>query len=383
MRKINPALLTLVNVFNASEEKINLIVYSSNLLWLENFLKSKGDIEITDKFQFISAIGIKAPVKVAIELEKFRNVKHITFSSHVTALIDKARSVVHVEEAEKLNLTGKGVTVAVIDTGVGEHFDLTFPRSKILHFENILTDDSTPCDDNGHGTFVCGLIAGNGLLSGGRLCGVAPGCNLVVVKALNEKGETSAINILKAMQWVHENRQKYNIKVCCMSFGAEPLGYGDPLVAGAEVLWRDGIVVVSAAGNSGPAEKTIKSPGTASRIVTVGALDYGENPSFETEYSVANFSSRGPGLYGFKPDCLAPGVKIKGLGSSAEKIYTEMSGTSMSAPIVAGLCALILEKRPNLKPDQVKMILLRSGKKYSNNRNDEGAGLVDAGRFNI
>ena len=383
MRKINPAILTLVNVFNAGEEKINLIIYSSQLDRLEAFLKSKEDIEITNKFPFISAIGIKAPVRVAIELERLRNVKHITFSSHVTALINQARKVVHIEEAEKLNLTGKGVTVAVIDTGASQHFDLTFPHSKILHFENILDENTAPCDDNGHGTFVCGLIAGNGLLSGGRLCGVAPGCNLVVVKALNEKGETSAINILKAMQWVHENRQKFNIRVCCMSFGAEPLGYGDPLVAGAEVLWRDGIVVVSAAGNSGPAEKTIKSPGTASRVITVGALDYGENSSEELGYSVASFSSRGPGIYGFKPDCLAPGVKIKGLSCSKENPYTEMSGTSMSAPIVAGLCALIIEKHPTIRPDQVKMILLKSGRKFSNNRNDEGAGLVDAAKFNI
>ncbi len=383
MRKINPAILALVNVFNASDEKINLIIYSSQLDRLEAFLRTKSDIEITSKFPFISAIGIKAPVKVAIELEKLRNVKHITFSSHVTALIDKARTVVHVEEAEKQHLTGKGVTVAVIDTGASQHFDLFFPNNKILHFEDILEQNEQVHDDNGHGTFVCGLIAGNGLLSGGKLCGVAPNCNLVVVKALNEKGETSALNILKAMQWVHENRQKYNIKVCCMSFGAEPLGYGDPLVSGAEVLWRDGIVVVSAAGNSGPAEKTIKSPGTASRIVTVGALDYGENLENVEGFSVATFSSRGPGLYGFKPDCLAPGVKIKGLSIDPASIYTEMSGTSMSAPIVAGLCALILEKRPSLKPDQVKMILLRSGKKFSYNRNDEGAGLVDAGKFNI
>ena len=180
------------------------------------------------------------------------------------------------------------------------------------------------------------------------------------------------------MQWIYENKDKFNIKVVCMSFGSQPLDVNDPLMLGAEALWNEGIVVVAAAGNSGPQKSSIKSPGISGKIITVGALDDGRNNESNNSknYKTASFSSRGPAYNFYKPDCLAPGVDII-CASNKDDFYTKMSGTSVSAPIVAGSVALLLEKNPNLTPNQVKSKIMRSCQKIEFDRNSEGLGLIN------
>ena len=120
---------------------------------------------------------------------------------------------------------------------------------------------------------------------------MAPKANIVMCKALDKNGETGALTILQAMQWIYDNADRYNIKIVCMSLGSQPLESGDPLMLGAEALWNNGLVVVSAAGNSGPAWSTIKSPGVSGKIITVGALDDGRSSGeiSPNNFSVANF----------------------------------------------------------------------------------------------
>src|SRR5574344_2777788 len=165
-------------------------------------------------------------------------------------------------------------------------------------------------------------------------------------KAVDNMGELSAINILEAMQWIFDNRKKYNIRVVCMSFGSQPLESGDPLMLGAEALWNSGVVVVAAAGNSGPEIRTIKSPGVSGKIITVGALNDGRDTGVidKKNFKVAKFSSRGPAYNFYKPDCVACGVDIICTTCKNDDFYTTMSGTSVSTPIIAGACALLLEK---------------------------------------
>ena len=160
-----------------------------------------------------------------------------------------------------------------------------------------------------------------------------------------------------------------------MSFGSEPIGYSDPIMRGAERLWNSGIVVVAAAGNSGPKNGTIKSaPGVSSKIITVGGFndnrigdDYKEN-----FFEIAQFSSRGPALNKIKPDLVAPSVDITSCG--LKNNYVTLSGTSVATLMISGVCALILEKYPNLKPDQIKRLLLQNCKPISHNFNQEGMG---------
>lgn len=372
MDKINKQLLSFVSSMEENEKEIELVVYCYDTNRAGDCLSKMKDVVLTQKFPFIHAVGVRAKMSIIKKIANISEVKHITYSTKVFAQMEKSKKAINVSAFHNEGFFGSGVNIAVIDTGCFSHFDLTFPENKIVCFMDLVASKKNSYDDNGHGTFVCGIISGSGLLSGFKYSGVAPKSNLIVIKALNENGETSAFQILEAMQWVYDNRQKYNIKVVCMSFGSSPLGAGDPLVSGAEKLWRAGIVVVVAGGNSGPDEKTIKSPGVSQRVITVGALDCTRKGDFK----VASFSSRGPTNFGTKPDVLAPGVNIISTDENGEG-YKAMSGTSMSTPIVAGICALMLEKWPILTPDQIKMKLMQSGNKIVFDRNVEGAGLIN------
>lgn len=177
------------------------------------------------------------------------------------------------------------------------------------------------------------------------------------------------------MEWVYLHHEEYNIKIVCMSFGSEPIGFNDPIMAGSEALWREGIVVVAAAGNSGPEFQTIKSPGVSSQIITVGGFD--DNRLSESEYNsdffeIASFSSRGPAFQRFKPDLVAPSVDIT--SCSVKNSYTKLSGTSVATPMIAGMVALMLEDNPNLTPREIKHRLISSCSPITFNKNWEGFG---------
>ena len=150
-------------------------------------------------------------------------------------------------------------------------------------------------------------------------------------------------------------------------------------------MWNNGICVVAAAGNSGPENETIKSPGASSKIITVGALnDFRENDEFNVKnFEIADFSSRGPILNNYKPDIVAPGVNIMGACNfKLNKVhYKTMSGTSVATPIVAGVCSLLLAKNPKLKPNEIKHILLSNAIKINNDRNAEGFGIINCKNF--
>ena len=159
-----------------------------------------------------------------------------------------------------------------------------------------------------------------------------------------------------------------------MSFGSEPIGYNDPIMRGAEKLWNSGITVVAAAGNSGPKLETIKSPGISPKIITVGGFDDNRiNQTFyENFFEIAEFSSRGPALNKVKPDLVAPSVDI--VSCSLNNSYTTLSGTSVATPMIAGICAVILQKFPAYKPEQIKKILQRCAKGITHNKYSEGMG---------
>ena len=268
-------------------------------------------------------------------------------------------------------------TIAYIDTGIFPHLDFTSKNNRIINFVDLINGKESPYDDNGHGTFIAGAGSGNGFISAGKYAGVAPYSNIISIKALNQLGEASALKILEAMQWVYDNAKKYNIRVVCMSFGSEPLGINDPIMKGAEVLWNEGIIMVAAAGNSGPEFETIKSPGVSSKIITVGGLNDGRTDDKVTNfknYSIADFSSRGPALRKSKPDLVAPAVDIISCCNELGKSYTKLSGTSVATPMIAGICSLMLEKQPNLSPDAVKRKLITSCTGITFNRNVEGWG---------
>lgn len=380
--KICPELLKVVTLNYKEEENYNdCIVYS------DDFLKLKKEIfKITNEvyeYPFIKAIGVKLSHNQIIKCAKVSTVKFISKQTKVSAQINVSKKILALDNFYKKGIYGKGVTLAIIDTGINSHLDFMIPKNRIIKFVDLINNKSKPYDDNGHGSFVAGIACGNGLISNKKYSGVAPQSNIISIKALETNGETGAYKILEAMQWVFDNKDKYNIKVVCMSFGSNPLDSQDPLVLGAEALWNAGIVVVAAAGNSGPDNITIKSPGFSNKIITVGGLDDKRRPdgSYSEElFDIAKFSSRGPAGQFFKPDLVAPSVNIVGV-SNTNELYTVMSGTSVATPMVAGICCLILSKFPLLTPDQLKVRLLRNCNEITGDKNKEGFGICNFNRF--
>ena len=371
--KVDKVLRNIVE-FLEEDKKSECIVKAFDYTRLKNILLHKK-IEILDEYLFIKSFRIKATRKQISNLSNLSQVKFISSVSTASMMMQIAKKILKTEE---LNLTGKGVNIAFIDTGIIEHGDFCIGEKRIKYFKDFINGKENPYDDNGHGTFVAGVCSGNGALSGGKYSGIAPRSNIISLKALNGLGEASADKILNAMEWVYNNHREYDIKIVCMSFGSDPLGFNDPIMAGAEALWKEGVVVVAAAGNSGPEFQTIKSPGVSSQIITVGGFDDNriDNNIYNADYfEVADFSSRGPAFSRFKPDLVAPSVDIVSCGR--DKPYITLSGTSVATPMVAGLCALLLENNKNLSPLEVKRALLTCAKPITYNKNLEGFGYPE------
>ena len=282
------------------------------------------------------------------------------------------------------------IGIAILDTGVAPVDDL-----HILTSVDFVNKRTHAYDDNGHGTHVAGIAAGNGAKSYGRHMGVAPGAGIVAVKVLDEAGRGNATDALAGIQWIIDNRLLYNIRVANLSIGTLDSGSADPLVRAVEAAWDAGIVMVIAAGNNGPAKQSITSPGTSRKVITVGAAD-DHNLVDIAGSSLKNFSGRGPTLECIiKPDIVAPGCGIiSALSNSAEmseerlkrlkvvdEYYVKMSGTSMASPRIAGAIALLLSKYPNISPNEVKLRLKNSAVDMRLSPNRQGWGLLDIGRF--
>ena len=300
------------------------------------------------------------------------------FDSKIKSLVYKSKKIINVDHLVKYVNQNYNHTCVIIDTGIYPHIDFCLGRNRIIKFVDMVNFKNDPYDDNGHGTFVAGVLCANSITS--KYSGIDNKCNVIVIKALDNVGETSSSSILRAMQWIMENKQKYNIKVVCMSFGSIYLDKHDPLVLGVEVLWDNGIVVVSAGGNSGPENGTIMSPGVSKKILTIGSLDIKDN-----QFVVADFSSRGPAMDNFKPDIVVPGVDIISTNVFGEekKFYTKMTGTSVSTPMIAGVVSLLFKINPNYTPNQIKYMLVNSCEKISGDRNSEGFGRLDLSKIKL
>jgi serine protease AprX len=265
--------------------------------------------------------------------------------------------------------TGSGVGVALIDSGVAPTADLVGRIRGFFDLTGGAMRDAAPYDDYGHGTHVAGLIAGKGVLSAGQYEGVAPGVRLTVFKVLDATGQGRTSDVVRAIEYIVENRARLRVDVINLSIGHpiyEP-AESDPLVQVIEQATRAGLVVVAAAGNCGinpvtgePGYAGVTSPGNAPSAITVGALlTQGTVPRSDDE--VAAFSSRGPTWYDAfaKPDIVAPGDRLVSIGVPGSTLYEDypslrvegrgagtylrLSGTSMATAVTTGVVALAID----------------------------------------
>jgi serine protease AprX len=266
--------------------------------------------------------------------------------------------------------TGQGVTVAVIDTGVDNLPDFA---GRLIGGADLTGENNPFQDDYGHGTFVAGLIAGDGASSGGEYEGEAPGADLVSIKVAGADGVTDLSRLILGLQWAVDNRLAYNIRILNMSLGFQPFESTsiNPLDQAVQAAWTSGIAVVASAGNAGPSNGTILSPGDDPLAITVGALDDMAQPVV-AEDEMTSFSSAGPtSPDGWaKPDLVTSGRSVVSLAAPGSTVCDDYpsarigsgnfagSGTSFSAAITSGAAALVLSANPRLTPDELKARLL-------------------------
>lgn len=266
---------------------------------------------------------------------------------------------------------GQGVGVAVIDTGVSDMPDFD---GRLVHGPD-LSGEGRVVDTYGHGTVMAGIVGGSGADSAanpaGKYAGVAPKSTVIAVKAAGRNGAADVSTMLQAMHWVAAYKDQFNIRVLNLSWGTKSTQDPavDPLNYAVQRLWSLGIVVVTAAGNSGPQAGTVTKPGDDPVVLTVGSYDDKQNQT-PGDDSISAWSSRGPTAQNLtKPDVVAPGrtlVASRSYGSDVEienpkalvaPSYIKGSGTSEAAAVVSGLAALLIAARPELTPDQVKAII--------------------------
>lgn len=276
--------------------------------------------------------------------------KKLWLDGKVQANLERSTQQVAATAAWAAGYDGKGTKVAVLDTGTDlEHPDL---KGRVAASKNF-TDSDTDADRQGHGTHTISTVGGSGAESGGAKKGVAPGAELLSGKVLNDSGYGLDSWIIAGMEWAVESKAD----VVSMSLGdPSQTACDDPLAAAAERLSRQGPLFVIAAGNSGPGNNTVSSPGCAASVLTVGAVDRDD--------TTASFSSRGPaGLqHTLKPEIAAPGVGISAaaMGGRGVYAYQSMSGTSMATPHVAGAAALVKQRHPDWTGQQIKAALVAS-----------------------
>lgn len=280
-----------------------------------------------------------------------------------------------------------GITVAVLDTGIGYHPD--FGR-RILNFRDFLYGRFASYDDSGHGTHVAGCIAGDGFASNGKHKGMAPHSRLLIGKVLDSQGDGNIEEMINGIEWVLENKARYDVRILNISIGMSDNTSKERmnrLLKAVDTAWCEGLIVVCAAGNMGPDLMSLSPIGAIQKVITVGCNEAGY---FGNRKNLCeHYSGRGPSPFAIKkPDIVAPGtdivscnLNVEQRGSKYQNAYIAKSGTSMSTPIVSGALALLIQKYPYYNNEQAKSKLLRSAVDLEQPWSKQGHGLLHVGQL--
>ncbi|GLR72275.1 S8 family peptidase [Agaribacter marinus] len=417
---VTAATKVLASASSEITEQQSYIIQGTSIAHLTTVLEAAG-VSVAREFPIINSVSavltsdqVKAITKIgSLSLKQDGVVKtQSPMPAHMQWEINN--NIAQQVEAHRLHtigLKGRGVTIAIVDSGtnvngdygrrLAEHEDGS--NRLVAKYDATLGQLSTVKNDdqNGHGTHVANIIGsrfkhGTGVWH--RYNGIAPEANILPVKAFDAEGKSNYSTVLDALNWIYQNRDKKRIQVVNLSLGTAATSryWEDPINQAVTKLWDAGIVVVASAGNNGE-ELGITVPGNNPYIITAGAATDNRTPFDYSDDRIASFSSMGPTYDGFvKPDVVAPAtniavkfqqnilarkLKLHPLGHD----YAEISGTSQAAAIVTGVAALVVQNNPHLSPDDVKCKIMTAARaavtqegKYSFSPFKQGAGLVDA-----
>jgi subtilisin family serine protease len=325
-------------------------------------------------FNFFRGAAWTARAAEVAALAQAPEVDRIWLDLPVHAFLDTSVPKIGAPLAWKAGLTGRGIKIGIVDTGIDPHHPDFAGR--IAAGVGLFSGGSY-VDDNGHGTHVAGAAAGSGAAGNGRYRGVAPDATLYIAKALDSEGSGMMSDVMAGVEWAVSQR----VQVIGLSLGSDgPADGTDALSETCDMAVKMGIVVCTAAGNAGPRAGSVGAPGCAQRVITIGA-------STDSDM-VCDFSARGPTKDGrVKPDVLFPGENIiscrargTSLGDVVDDHYTQLSGTSMATPHAVGAAALVLQSHPKVTPEQVKDILMQTAVDLRADRNTQGSGRADVAR---
>jgi serine protease AprX len=380
IKKIDPELMGIKSL--KSGEKVKVIVWLNGNKSSESF-KKIGRVKY--QYKIIPAVAMEVPVSELENLAKESNVEKIVPDRMVSAFRLESMAIIKANNASStFGVNGTGINISIVDTGIFNHTEFQSPNRIVkqkcyCNFTLNCCPDGTAesdnaTDDYGHGTHCAGIVAGKGDGSG---YGVATNASLFAVKVMNSVGQGSDSDVVAGIDWSVQN----GANIISLSLGGsfQYQCYDFSSSEAVDNATKQGVVVVIAAGNSGPSSQTIGPPGCAKRAITVGNTNDNDN--------IASNSSRGPTKDNrTKPDLTAPGSSITSTYNDGS--YATLSGTSMSTPHVAGVAALLIQRfyqinsyYPN--PDRVKAILITAVNTtgmtgYTQRNNDFGSGRTDA-----
>lgn len=399
--------------YNPAGTKSALVVADTTQTARDEVLAAGGTV--SHSLPVLNAVGAKLPAEVIEKLSLNTKIRSVVIDENLPG--DKLPSSPESNQNSKpqmrdpvappqnywltklLNrrdhrLTGEGIGIAIIDTGIAANDpEIGWLPNVIARYNSITdTEGGDVNDATGHGTHLSSLIYGDGK----SLQGIAPNAALAVVKAFDTESHAYFLDVIRAVQWVIENKNRLGIRVLNMSVSAssEIPYFADPLNQAVTAAWNSGLVVVVSAGNQGPEPHSVTAPGNNPWVITVGAASVAETSS---SAEVPHFSGRGPTTLGhIKPNLIAPGVRLAGyVGDKSRRPSNEAveltenglwvaSGASQASAVVAGMVTLLLEARPELSNHDVKCILANTATPLKNTDHLIGSPLTQGrGLINI
>jgi subtilisin family serine protease len=384
MKKVHKEIKTVIENFPGKTIKLIIQLNDENKLdAVAGFVNSQGG-EVKNKFKLGKSIVAEMPASKVQKIAENSEVQGIWPERKVHALLDKAIPQINAPSLWAKGYTGKGIKIAVLDTGINETHPML--QGKVILQKNF-SDSPTTSDAYGHGTHVAAIAAGTNV-NGGQYNGVAPNALLINAKVLNDNGDGTDTGVIDAINWVVDPdgnpETSDGADIINLSLGGAYSDLNSPLNQAIRDAVNAGVAVVVAAGNCGkecPSSACdgftgITTPGNTAEAITVGAVNKNsEWACFSSGEDIAGI--------GIKPDLVAPGVEIN--SAYLNNQYTALSGTSMSTPFISGASALILEAKPSLSPMQIKELLESTALDLGKAGKDTkyGSGLIDLNAIKV